>query len=66
LESTSCPTCITSCYKDPNKKFGPQGFAIFSSSTKVIHDFTNCYADEWHKDRKIEDGQMRHPADSIT
>ena len=20
----------------------------------------------WHKDRKIEDGQLRHPADSIT
>ena len=41
-------------------------FLFSTNVTKVIHDFTNCYRDEVAKDRKTEDGQLRHPTDSIT
>ncbi|XP_061358749.1 uncharacterized protein LOC133302942 [Gastrolobium bilobum] len=68
LQSKCCPSCGVSPYKDPNKKLPQKVLRYFPLAPRLqrLYMSSNSATEmRWHKDRPIEDGQMRHPADSI-
>ncbi|XP_028119536.1 uncharacterized protein LOC114317044 [Camellia sinensis] len=65
----NCPTCTESRYKlndKTGKKIPHQNFEVLSLDTeieKIVHvQKTTAYM-RWHKDKRLDDGVLRHPAD---